>query len=67
MAFNVDDKVRVIDESSEYRGHRGVVKAVTDDNHQVRLDGHGCAGRVTLRTDQLATDALTHPTDYTQC
>lgn len=70
MAFNVGDQVRVADQSSEYRGHSGDVMAVDGDNHEVRLYGHACAGRVTLRTDQLRTDTRTTGAaalDYTNC
>lgn len=70
MAFNVDDQVRVADQSSEYRGHSGTVMAVDGDNHQVRLFGHGCNDRVTLRTDQLKADSRTSGAaglDYSHC
>ncbi len=67
MAFDVNDKVRVADQSSRYRGHRGVVMAVSGSLHQVRLDGHGCRGRVPLRTDQLKIDTTTHLVSYAQC
>lgn len=67
MAFNVNDKVRVADQSSEYRLHRGVVKAVSGEVHDVRIDGHGCHQTVKLRTDQLKADTTTHPTSYAQC
>lgn len=70
MAFNVDDQVRVADASSEYRGKSGDVKSVSGDNHEVRLYGHGCKNRVTLRTDQLRTDARTTgdaALDYSRC
>ena len=40
MAFNVNDQVRVADQSSPYRQHRGIVKSVSGSLHQVRLDGH---------------------------
>jgi len=67
MAFDVADKVRVADQSSRYRGHRGVVKAVSGSLHQVRLEGHGCAGRIPLRTDQLKADTRADAVSYAQC
>lgn len=70
MAFNVGDQVRVADQSSEYRGKSGDVMAVSDDNHEVRLYGHGCSDRVTLRTDQLRADSRTTgdaALDYSRC
>jgi|GEM_PF-6751398 len=67
MAFNVNDKVRVADQSSSYRTHRGVVKSVSGSLHQVRIDGHGCKGRVPLVTGQLKIDTTSHPTSYAQC
>ena len=67
MAFAVDDKVRVADESSEYRGHRGEVQNVNGELHYVRIDQHGCNNQVLLRTDQLQLDLTAHQTDYSQC
>ena len=67
MAFNVNDQVRVADQSSPYRQHRGIVKSVSGSLHQVRLDGHACKGRVPLVTSQLKIDATTLPTSYAQC
>lgn len=67
MAYSLNDQVRVADQSSEYRGHSGVVKGVSGDNHDVRLFGHSCAGRVVLRTDQLQADTRAVPIDYSRC
>jgi transcription antitermination factor NusG len=67
MAFAVGTKVRVADESSEYRGHRGEITSVNGERHRVRLDQHGCATNTLLRTDQLQEDLTAHQTDYTQC
>lgn len=67
MAFSPATKVRVADQSSEYRGRRGVVMEVASDNHLVRLDGNSCSKTVRLRTDQLKQDYTTHVTDYSQC
>ncbi len=67
MAFSIGDRVRVADQSSEYRRHRGTVKAVDTDLHQVQLEGHGCNGRVPLRTDQLKIDTTTLVVSYAQC
>lgn len=67
MAFSASTKVRVADQSSEYRNHKGVVVSASGDDHQVRLDQHGCGKTVLLRTDQLVQDYTTHPTDYSQC
>ena len=67
MAFSVGDKVRVADQSSSYRRNRGVVQEVTGDLHQVRLEGHGCKGKVALRTDQLKEDLTEDNLQYTQC
>ena len=67
MAFSVAQKVRVADQSSDYHGQVGVVIAVSGDDHDVRLDGHGCGQTVPLLTVQLKADTTTHPTDYTNC
>ena len=67
MAFPVATKVRVADGSSEYRGHVGVVVAVVDDTHQVRIDGHGCSSRVQFLSGQLQEDFSSQPTNYSQC
>ena len=67
MAHNVDDEVLVIDQSSEYRNHRGIVKAVSGDSHDVRISGHGCNSIVSLLTAQLRVITTTDPIDYSNC
>ena len=67
MAFSVDDKVRVADESSAYRGHRGVVQAVSSDLHDVRLEGFGCSQVVQLLTGQLKADTRPNSVSYAMC
>ena len=67
MAFAVSTNVRIADQSSAYRGHRGQVMRVDGDNHYVRVDQHGCHNRVLLRTDQLKEDFGTQLVDYRQC
>ncbi len=67
MAFSISDRVRVIDQSSEYRGHRGTVKAVSGELHDVQLEGQGCHGRAPLRTDQLLADETDMVVSYAQC
>lgn len=67
MAYAVDARVRVIDESSNYRGNSGTVISVDGSVHQVRLDGHGCQQTVPLLTAQLATEARASYVDYSNC
>lgn len=68
MAFSATDRVKVVDQSSEYRGLRGSVQAVEGDYYRVRLETQGCGGNETLfRESQLATDTSTMKTDYAQC
>ncbi len=67
MAFTAGDRVKVADQSSEYRRNRGTVKSVEGDLHQVQLEGHGCNGRVPLLTGQLKTDATALVVSYAQC
>ena len=67
MAFSVDDKVRCIDQSSDYRNRVGTVQSVSGELHDVRLGQSGCASTVPLLTDQLQADTTVHPTSYAQC
>ena len=67
MAYTVDTRVRVASQKSQWRGLSGVVKAVDGDNHEIRLDGHGCKGRELLTTDELKPDTRTAPYDYSRC
>lgn len=67
MAYTVGQRVRVADQSLEWRGLGGEVMEVTGDSHEVRLDGHGCRARTTLLTSQLQTDEREAPLDYSNC
>jgi len=68
MAFDVDDQVKVNNESSQWRGRTGQVKAVlSGSNYEVRLDGHGCSSRVVFAEGDLAADTRAAPVDYSRC
>ena len=68
MAFTVGQRIRVADQSSEYRRHTGTVKTVLeDDAYSVQIEGHGCEQRVTLREDQLKLDTTAAKISYAQC
>ena len=67
MAFSVSDRVRVTDQSSQFRNHLGTVVKVTDlavDDVQVRIDGHEAAGSVLFKEDELGTSTLSSPITY---
>ncbi len=67
MAFSVTNRVKVADESSQWRGLSGTVMVVASDNHDLRLDGHPCKSRHRFLTAQLKLDGRTAPIDYTRC
>lgn len=67
MAFAVDARIRVADGSSAYRWKKGTVISVDGDQHQVRLDGHGCNGRTEFLTGQLKSDGTPEVLNYGQC
>lgn len=68
MAFTVGNRVRVADQSSEFRRQKGTVQDVlTSPYYNVRLDGQRCGGLTLLRIDQLKADATPQTIDYGQC
>ena len=68
MAFSVGNRIRVADQSSEYRLKKGTVKAVLDDDlYSVQIEGHGCEQRVTLHEDSLKLDTTAAAISYAQC
>jgi len=64
MAFSEDARVKVSDLSSEHRGRLGVVIAVTDDDHDVRLDGFPTTKTFRLLTNQLQSSTQAIPVTY---
>lgn len=64
MAYSVDTRVQVSDQSSEHRNRYGTVLSASGDDHQVRLDGHRDNQAVLLRTDQLRTTTQASPVEY---
>jgi hypothetical protein len=66
MAFAVNARVKIADQSSEYRKRSGTVLSVVGDKHQVRVDGFGQGQTAELLTPQLRTEPLAAPYDYSQ-
>jgi len=70
MAFSLNDRVRVTDQSSNYRKHLGTVKEVdlapTPNQYQVRLDGHAEHGRILFLEPQLGETTLASPLAYSE-
>lgn len=64
MAFSASARVKVTDQSSDYRGQLGTVISVDDDNHQVRMDGLGVGRTILLTTSQLSTTTIASPITY---
>ncbi len=69
MAFNdVGNRVRIADDSSQWRGHSGLVVSqdTIDDTlyNNVRIDGHGAHSHQPFLTAQLKTEPLASPVDY---
>jgi len=64
MAFAADARVRVTDLTSQHRGRLGVVVSVSDDNHQVRLDGFPTRRTYLLTTSQLQSSTQAVPVTY---
>ena len=68
MAFNADDRVRVTDQSSQYRGKLGTVEiaeaTVGDGYNRVRIDGHPVGNTVLIPDNELAATNFTSPITY---
>lgn len=67
MAFSPSNRVRVTDQSSQYRNHLGTVTRVVDlaiDDVYVRIDGHEAAGEVYFKETSLGTSTLPSPISY---
>ncbi len=62
--FNAAARVRVTDESSEFRGKFGTVESRDGNNHQVRIDGYQVGNTVLLRGSQLQASTQPCPVDY---
>ena len=67
MAFVVTDRVRVADQSSQWRGLSGEVMLADDPDYDVRLDGHACGTTQRFLERQLQADATAEPLDYSRC
>lgn len=66
MAFSVNARVRVTNQSSQWRLRYGTVRSVSGNDHQVRLDGfHKTGQTVQLHTNDLGSTGLASPIDYT--
>jgi len=64
MSFSVSDRVKVSNQSSQYRNHLGTVVRKDGDNHYVRIDGHESAGEVLFKAGDLKTTTLAAPVVY---
>jgi hypothetical protein len=67
MAFTPSDRVKVTDQSSQFRNLLGTVKRVvsgTVDDVYVRIDGHERAGEVLFKEDELGTSTLVSQITY---
>lgn len=68
MAFSVSNRVRVADQSSQFRGCKGEVVAVNSGSaYGVRLEGHPCGSQQRFLESQLKTDATAEAVSYDQC
>ncbi len=68
MAFSVSNRVRVADQSSQYRGLKGIVVAVNSGSaYGVRLEGHPCGSQQRFLEGQLKADSTTARVSYAQC
>lgn len=66
--YTAGQRIRVADQSSEYRRCKGsVVRVIDTDLYGVRIEGHGCGSEVTLRGDQLKLDTTAAAVSYSQC
>lgn len=64
MAFSVGNRVKVTDQSSQWRGKLGTVESVDSGNNQVRLDGHPVGKTVLLLDAELMTTNISSPVTY---
>lgn len=65
MAFLVDDRVKVSDQSSQHRNHLGVVlEVLAGDEYGVRLDGHADGAKTTFPEDELQISTQPVPITY---
>lgn len=64
MAFESFVRVRVTDETSQYRGCYGTVASSEDDYTDVRIDGFGPTSTVSLPTKSLQESTQPCPLDY---
>lgn len=61
--FNVNDRVKIIDNSSRYRQLLGTVTSELADGFQyVLLDGHGKLASLRFKADQLGLSLTAAPT-----
>ena len=67
MPFIVTDRVKVADQSSQWRLLSGEVMVANDPDYDVRLDGHKCNSTQRFLEPQLQLDATAEPLDYTRC
>lgn len=69
MAFQVNDRVQVSNQQSQYRNHRGDVVRLGsgsgyDQDVYVRIDGHESDGEVLFKDGDLRATTLTNPVTY---
>lgn len=66
--YTVGQRIRVADQSSEYRRCLGsVVRVIDTDLYGVRIEGHGCGGEVALLGGQIKLDTTAAKISYAQC
>lgn len=69
MAFNVSDRVKVSNQSNQYRGHLGTVTRLGAGSGYsqvtyVRIDGHESDGEVYFLNGDLKASTLANPITY---
>ncbi len=64
MAFSVNNRVHVTDQTSQYRGRYGTVKASNSQTTDVRIDGAQIDGSVSLPTKSLQISTQPCPIEY---
>ena len=62
--WNVDDRVRVSNQNSQYRNHLGTVVDVDGTDVYVRIDGHESTGSVLFDEGDLQASTLASPIMY---
>lgn len=64
--FETEERVMVVDQTSQYRGHYGTVGNVDDETGitDVRIDGHSKRSRIKFPEKSLMFSTLDRPIEY---